>query len=246
MRGISTVVETARLILREKHDGPVDFMIAAGHGRSFGVDSSILTRRLPGILPCALWDALSVRPPLPTYALITDLGNDIFYNQSSASLSIWLTHMIARLESMHALVVLTSLPIENALKISPRQYAFVRRLFYPGCSLTLTEALTIAREFDLTARACAQSNSLPLIPLPARWYGWDPLHVQPRCWPEAWATILAPWSSSGTTTVRAAPSVRRAVYLKSRVPDSRFILGVHQRKRQPSGRLPDGSVISMF
>jgi len=246
MRGLSTVVETARLMLRGEHDGPVDFLIAAGHGRSFGVDSSILTRRLPGILPSALWDALSARPPLPTYALITDLGNDIFYNQSSASLSLWLTHIITRLQSARARTLLTSLPIENALRITPAQYALVRRLFYPNCSLTLKAALTIAQEFDQVARACARSHSLPLIPLPARWYGWDPLHIQSRYWGEAWATIFAPWSSSGGAVVRTTPSMRRAVYLKSRVPDSRIILGIRQRKRQPCGRLPDGSIMSMF
>jgi hypothetical protein len=58
-RGISTVIETARLTL----GSPLDVYAALGHGRSYGTRSSILfgARALPGIVESDLWDALHVQ-----------------------------------------------------------------------------------------------------------------------------------------------------------------------------------------
>src|ERR1043165_8514894 len=73
-----TVVATVRQTWSEA----VEIMAAMGHGRSYGQDSSVLGRKIPGIFPCALWQDLQNRPPLPTSALLTDIGNDILYGIS--------------------------------------------------------------------------------------------------------------------------------------------------------------------
>ncbi len=73
-RGISTVVGMARGIVGE----PSEFLIAMGHGRSYGQRSSVLGRSLPGITQCGLWEALR-HARGPTSALITDIGNDVIY-----------------------------------------------------------------------------------------------------------------------------------------------------------------------
>jgi len=70
-RGISTAVETARL----QWGRPLDVMAALGHGRSYGLASRLLCRTLPSIVECGLWPALAARPPAPTAALVTDVGN---------------------------------------------------------------------------------------------------------------------------------------------------------------------------
>jgi hypothetical protein len=41
---------------------PVAVMGAIGHGRSYGMTSSVLGRQLPGILDCGLWPARGVGP----------------------------------------------------------------------------------------------------------------------------------------------------------------------------------------
>ena len=51
-RGISTVVETAQNI----HPQPLEILAAAGLGRSYGLDSRVLGRKLPGIIHCELWE----------------------------------------------------------------------------------------------------------------------------------------------------------------------------------------------
>ena len=64
--------------LRRAAGGPVEVLAACGHGRSYGRRSRLLfIRHLPGITRCGLWAALERRPPLPTIALLTDVGNDL-------------------------------------------------------------------------------------------------------------------------------------------------------------------------
>src|SRR5262245_13820468 len=85
VRSISSVVETARRIWRE----PIEIMAAIGHGRSYGRDSVVLGRKISGIFPCALWKDLQNRPPLPTAALVTDVGNDLGYGVDVAEIISW-------------------------------------------------------------------------------------------------------------------------------------------------------------
>src|SRR5947207_14876376 len=74
-RGLRIVVSTARQTW-----GPdIEIFGALGHGRSYGADSRVFVRRLPGILQSGLWRDLAARPPVPTRALVTDVGNDILY-----------------------------------------------------------------------------------------------------------------------------------------------------------------------
>ncbi len=93
-RGISTVVGIAQASL----GGPLDVVAAMGHGRSYGMWSRVLVRELPGIATCALWDALDRRPRLDTVALVTDIGNDIFYGASIDEIVSWVDVTLARLE----------------------------------------------------------------------------------------------------------------------------------------------------
>src|SRR2546423_15371382 len=84
-RSFPTVVATVRQTWYE----PVEIMAAMGHGRSYGQDSSVLGRKISGIFPCALWRDLQNRPPLPTAALVTDIGNGILYGISTDRLLDW-------------------------------------------------------------------------------------------------------------------------------------------------------------
>src|SRR5262245_26664125 len=105
VRSISTVVETVRQIWRE----PVEIMAAIGHGRSYGQDSQLLGRKISGIFPCTLWEDLQARPPLPTFALITDVGNDLGYGVPVEELSKWVRGCVKRLESAGATTIVTEL-----------------------------------------------------------------------------------------------------------------------------------------
>ena len=76
-RGLAGLVTT----VRRRRIGS-DILVAAGHGRSFGVTSRVAWRRLPSILGCGLWRAIDRLNPAgdrPVAAIVTDIGNDLLY-----------------------------------------------------------------------------------------------------------------------------------------------------------------------
>ncbi|HEX5443564.1 MAG TPA: hypothetical protein VFW87_07035, partial [Pirellulales bacterium] len=106
-RGISTVVETACRVWGR----PLDLLAAIGHGRSYGMKSTVLVRTLPGILDCGLWPALAERPPAHTAALVTDVGNDLFYGADPPQIAGWIEACVDRLAKLDAAVVMTRMPV---------------------------------------------------------------------------------------------------------------------------------------
>src|SRR5262245_54451258 len=103
VRSISTVVETAREIWHE----PIEIMAAIGHGRSYGQDSRMLGRKISGIFPCALWKDLQTRAPLPTVALVTDVGNDLGYGVDVDELTSWVDGCLDHLDRASATTIVT-------------------------------------------------------------------------------------------------------------------------------------------
>ena len=55
-----------------------------------------LWRELPGIVECGLWDALAQRPPAPTVALLTDIGNDLLYDVPVPQIVSWVETCLDR------------------------------------------------------------------------------------------------------------------------------------------------------
>src|SRR5579872_6971938 len=74
--GFPTIVATAGRLL----GAPLDVLGAFGHGRSYAMRMGILWHELPGIRECGMWPVLEARPPAPTFALLTDVGNDLLYD----------------------------------------------------------------------------------------------------------------------------------------------------------------------
>ena len=71
-RGMPAIIKTARRHL----GGPIEFLVAAGLGRSYGQTSRFLTRERVGIARCGLWDELAIEDRAGGYALLADVGNE--------------------------------------------------------------------------------------------------------------------------------------------------------------------------
>ena len=58
-KGLGTLLETAHRVWGR----PLELFAALGHGRSYGRDTSVFGRVLPGITECGLWRDLAERGP---------------------------------------------------------------------------------------------------------------------------------------------------------------------------------------
>jgi hypothetical protein len=241
MRGIATVVETAC----RAWGRPLDVLIAAGHGRSYGMRSRVLVRELPGITECALWPALAARPVAPTAALITDIGNDLFYGSSPDAIARWVEQCCQRLKASDARLVMTRLPVCNVGRVRPWQYRAFRTMFFPACRLSLADLTHRAQELDERLLELAGRFACRLIEPQACWYGLDPIHVKLMQARSAWQEVFAGWGDVATDPAPRA-SVLRWMYLYSCSPEQRWLLGRKRTHLQPCGRLPDGTVLSFY
>jgi len=236
------IVATARAMWGE----PVEFMAAMGHGRSYGKDTSVLGRKISGIFPCALWQDLQERPPMPTTALVTDIGNDLLYGVAPDQLLEWVARCLDRLTEASATVIVTQLPIENLERLGEARFQFFRRILFPRNRFQLSEVKAMARSLNDRLIELGESRKIPVIPVSSAWYGFDPIHLTRRSRRIAWPMILSAWRALEAPLVVARPSLLAAAYLISRAPRDRSFLGIRRRAAQPSGRLFDGSTISLY
>ena len=240
-RGISTVFETARGMC----GCPVEIMAAIGRGRSYGIESSMLGRRLPGILHCGIWKALDERPRSPTSAVVTDIGNDILYGVPPEQIARWIEQCLDRLLGYDARIVMTLLPIKNVERLTPARFRLARTILFPRNRQSLSEIRDKVFELNDRIRASGKLRGVTLIEQQSDWYGFDPIHVQRRSWPKVWQTIFSCWPE---VQACAAPnrSLARWIYLTMLKPEERVLCGVQQRRTQPAARLNDGTTISLY
>jgi hypothetical protein len=241
-RSFATVVEMARATWGE----PVEIMAAMGHGRSYGQDSRVLGRKISGIFPCALWQDLQNRAPMPTAALVTDIGNDLMYGVPHDHLQNWIAACLDRLTDAGASVVITQLPVASVDALGAARFEFYRRLFIPGRRLTLEHAKSMVRTFNDRLIRLGEQRKIPVISVSDTWYGLDPIHIRRRVFRSAWSTMMESWRAAEPPLVLRRPSIWTAAYLASLAPWEHTILGIRRRAAQPSGRLSDGTTISLY
>ena len=236
-RGFHTVVSSARAAW-----GPeVQIFAAFGHGRSYGASSRVLVRTLPGILKSGLWETLSSLSRVPTRALVTDVGNDILYGFPAGKIVGWIDEILSRLQDGTRDIILTDLPMESLKKLSTVKYLFFRSILFPFSHLSLSQVLHEAAEVNEGLKKLSIVHDVKLFRLDPEWYGFDPIHIRPSLWREAWRQILnTPSSISGGS------SVFEGIRLYFMAPESRRICGIEQNTLQTGITLPAGGQIFLY
>ncbi len=225
---------------------PLEVLAALGHGRSYGRASRVFGRQLPGILECGLWRQLALRADVPTAALVTDIGNDILYEEPVARIADWVEQCFDRLAAAGARTMVTLLPVDNLRTLSPLRFRFMRTILVPRCRLSLAETGRRAQEVNRRVRRLATERGFGIVPLRPEWYGFDPIHIRFRHRRPAWTEMLAGWSDGGDSTPPARVSSVRTLYLRSRLPERRRLWGFEQRGRQPAARFADGTTVALY
>ena len=225
---------------------PLDVLAAFGHGRSYGVESRVLGRSLPGIVECDLWKTLPSRPPAVSAALITDVGNDLLYGRNVTIIVKWVRICLERLAATEAKIIVTELPISTLDGLGPIRYQLMRSLLFPSCRLSLATILGRARELNFQLVELARQFSAVTVKPQAEWYGWDPIHIRYRAQNQAWGQIFSNWSHGSIQPSGFRASLRMRWYLQSLKPSRRRMWGIEQLQAQPCSRLSDGTLISLY
>jgi hypothetical protein len=239
-RSISTLVAAAQLVWQ----GPIEAIIAGGHGRSYGRATSVLGRALPGIGQAGLWKALETRPSYGTSAVLTDVGNDLLYGSEPELVAQWVDVCIARLTDAADTTLVCGMPLVNITSLSPRRFLAYRALFFPRCRLTLSEIAARATDLQARLQRSAVERGATWLEPAAAWYGRDPIHWRPAVCAELWTKIF--FGGDDQVSLRLRRNALRGLYLRSLVPYERRLWGVMQRRAQPSGMLRDGTTIALY
>ena len=247
--GASNLVRSLPMVMdaaRWAWGGPLDVLAAIGHGRSYGRDSRVLGRVLPGITECGLWEPLHARSAAPTAALITDVGNDILYGATPDVIAQWVETCCQRLREVPAKIVVTELPIKSLGKLGAARFVLMRTLLFPKSRLTLGRALADARELNQRVCELAERYEARLVRPDDAWFGFDPIHIRRRSKRAAWRALLGPWNEIRRSDAHVRLTARDRWVLNRLRPERRCLFGFEQTRAQPSGRLEDGSTLSIF
>lgn len=242
-RSLSPLIATARNVLECR--GECDIFTAAGRGRSYGGWSKVLGRSLCGILQSEIWEALQSDDDhdRPTFALITDIGNDIMYEHPVERIVGWIGDCIARLREHDARIVSTTLPMARILRVKPRQFTLLRNLLFPRCTLSFDDLLARGDKVMGSLEASAREYGIPLVEQPDAWYGLDPIHVRFRHYAQSWRAILSHWRPDRALAdiPLAQPSALRWLRLTRARPEEFRIFGLNFGRNQPAVTLPCGT-----
>jgi hypothetical protein len=226
--------------------GPVEVFVAHGFGRSYGRRSAIPYRALPGIKQCGLWNDLRSRPSLPTFALITDVGNDLLYGAAPNEIIQWVGQCGAELRAMEANIVVTELPLDAILATTRLRFQVFRTIFFPPSRLTLERACELAHETNEGLKNLSHELGSNIVRMDPKWYGIDPIHIRMQHRTAAWNRIASAWNvASALPRERVFPR-KNSLLLHMAYPHERWFLGRHQMRAQPSITLSDGSVVAIY
>ncbi len=240
-------LRTVIQLMQHRCGQPSDVLVAAGHGRSYGQYSQVLTRGLPGITSCDLWSHFESANTLQTYAFLTDIGNDIPYGYMPEQILEWVSWCIEQLQRKGAHIVMTNIPIASIESLSERHYKIIRAIFFPFSRLSRREVVDRARVVHRGLVDMASSKNVQFCEQEPVWFGPDVIHVLYWKREELYRRIFERLSvSSGAWEPVGGKAPHFSAWKQRPQFAYKKVLGRERRYQQPSGQLADGTAVSMY
>ena len=226
--------------------GPVRLFAAHGHGRSYGIETTFLGRRLDGHVHSALWDDLeaNLHPAARRYALVTDVGNDLIYPPTVPDILGWAGECVSRLTALGFETSVTLPPVDPVVSLAPLRYEATARLFFPKHRVPFERVVEDVRALDAGLRAMAAERGLGLAEPKAAWFKIDPIHVRFLCRREAMTSYLGQWPTA-PPVVPSRAGVREAARIWRSPPKRMWVAGVEKTAEQPTVR-EDGRELWLY
>jgi hypothetical protein len=224
----------------------VDLYAAHGHGRSYCDWSYVLHRGLPSILDCGLWDALSSSPSAErSWALVTDVGNDLIYGIPPECLMKNMEQIFSRLQSLGAAITFVRLPLERARLLTDRNYRIIKQLLFPGPTVPWIQMQQWMMDVDEQATALAISHGAAVVQPELGWYGIDPIHIRYSQRPAAWRTMLSTWPFEEEARV-SRPEFDLVLRAWSQAPAERSYWRRLQHRAQPTWKIANEMTLWLY
>jgi hypothetical protein len=198
--------------VRRRFDGPIEIGLACGPGRSYGLRAG---NPLVSYRPLREVD-FPAPSPLPTLALLSDIGNDIAYAQRPDTTLGWVTELADRLERQGTEVVLTGVPVESLRGLPRWLFVVLRALYYAGQTVTQGDIMQRLSDLEGGLEGLARERGYLYLPTNPEWYGFDRFHLRTAhhsaCW-ESWMERLRPdLGFQGSPTWRSLWRMRPSDY----------------------------------
>lgn len=199
-----------------------DLVITAGHGRSYGATSHVLGRGLPGITS-AQWHQHLQHANQRTWALFTDVGNDILYGRTALQISDWLEYCVELLRRDEVKITIVGLPIEVLKRVGRKKFLLLRTIFFPKSDLNFSTALERVERLDEAVRTIAQRYQTDFVEPSSKWYGVDPIHVMYRHYDALWQSAL-PWLNDKKSPIFIGENEQRAQVIRNALQRWRWMM----------------------
>jgi hypothetical protein len=148
---------------------------------------------------------------------------------------------LARLGPYTDDVVVAGLPLDSIRRLSPTKFLAFRTVLFHRCRLPFARIVEDAEQIEEGLSRLAARHGARFVSLRPDWYGFDPVHIRPRRWGDAWREILGE-SPSGPSR----PSIAESVRLLALAPESQRLFGVARVTPQPGVRLAAGGQVWLY
>lgn len=233
-------------VAQQQFQSPLDIVTATGRGRSYGHASWYLARSLPSILSCEIWDYLASQKKQQSYAVITDVGNDLLYEFSADQIAQWVEQCVVQLKEFTNDIVLSGLPIHNVKQISPAKFLLFRTIFFPRTKIPISEVQSHALRLHDYLRSIAARHQIHFVPVKESWYSVDPIHWKIAARPEVWDTLLEPLTARRCDRCLITSKLSTELSYWFCRQKSHSMMGVTRVTPQPNVRLESGTTIALY
>lgn len=241
-RSFPTAVSIARDMLSTR----LSIHAAMGLGRSYGKESGFMGKKFSGIFFSHLWDAYENETCPATLAFVTDIGNDIAYEEPVTRIMEWVAACVARLDKSGAQVALANVPIDVLCTMSRTRFEFFRAVLFPKCRLNWSTILSRAEELHECLNRFAEVQKKPIFAVPNTWYGFDPIHPRFSRLADYWRAmfqLLTTQEGANNSRSRSWRSYWQVRTLST--PDARW-RSSKQRFSSNRAVLDDGSSVTLY
>lgn len=214
----------------------IDLRVCLGMGRSYIDWSSILIRRLPGIIQCGLWENLPTTGSSAPLVLITDIGNDIVYMRDPEEIFQTVEECLRRIRAWRpdARIAITGLPLPSVEAMGKTRFLLMRTMLFPGCMMTFQRICERSRVLNGLLENHVRKNQIPFIRPEGAWYHLDPIHVIPSLRERVFRQFFSLWNTGDARNAGVQAAATPALPATA----VRTVAGFARRTSQPVYQSP--------